>query len=135
METKGVTCKIPLELHQQASEEMQGKGLTVSQYIEMVIQEHMNGGINMANNRTLAFQVNDELFQNIKAYLARYEEVYHKKAHTTGVCSRADSAGLGGSRGKIRFHPISPGRPLVRRRRTNPRGRLTLPCEPNAAHF
>ena len=79
METKGVTCKIPLELHQQASEEMQGKGLTVTQYIEMVIQEHMNGGINMANNRTLAFQVNDELFQNIKAYLARYEEVYHKK--------------------------------------------------------
>ena len=79
METKGVTCKIPLELHQQASEEMQGKGLTVSQYIEMVIREHMNGGINMANNRTLAFQVNDKLFQNIKAYLARYEEVYHKK--------------------------------------------------------
>ena len=37
METKGVTCKIPLELHQQASEEMQGKGLTVSQYIERVI--------------------------------------------------------------------------------------------------
>ena len=79
METKGVTCKISLELHQQASEEMQGKGLTVSQYIEMVIREHINGGINMANNRTLAFQVNDELFQNIKAYLARYEEVYHKK--------------------------------------------------------
>ena len=79
METKGVTCKIPLELHQQASEEMQGKGLTVSQYIEMVIREHINGGINMANNRTLAFQVNDELFQNIKVYLARYEEVYHKK--------------------------------------------------------
>lgn len=79
METKGVTCKIPLELHQQASEEMQGKGLTVSQYIEMVIREHMNGGINMANNRTLAFQVNDKLFQNIKTYLARYEEVYHKK--------------------------------------------------------
>lgn len=79
METKGVTCKIPLELHQQASEEMQGKGLTVSQYIEMVIRKHINGGINMANNRTLAFQVNDELFQNIKTYLARYEEVYHKK--------------------------------------------------------
>ena len=25
METKGVTCKIPLDLHQRASEEMRGK--------------------------------------------------------------------------------------------------------------
>ena len=84
METKGVTCKIPLDLHQRASEEMREKGMTVSQYIEMVIREHINGGINMANNRTLAFQVNDELFQNIKVYLARYEEVYHKKLTQRG---------------------------------------------------
>ena len=29
--------------------------------------------------RTLAFQVSEELFQRIKAYLARYEEVHHRK--------------------------------------------------------
>ena len=60
METKGITCKIPLELHQQASREMQEREMTVSQYIEMVIREHRNGGITMANSKTLAFQVSEE---------------------------------------------------------------------------
>ena len=79
METKGITCKIPLELHQQASREMQEREMTVSQYIEMVIREHRNGGITMANSKTLAFQVSEEFFRRIKDYLARYEQVFHKK--------------------------------------------------------
>ena len=44
METKGITCKIPLDLHNRISEEMREKELTVSQYIELVIREHMDGG-------------------------------------------------------------------------------------------
>ena len=29
--------------------------------------------------RTLAFQVSEELFQRIKIFLARYEQIYHRK--------------------------------------------------------
>ena len=79
METKGITCKIPLDLHSRISEEMKEKELTVSQYIELVIREHMDGGIHMGKTRTLAFQVSEELFQKIKDYLDRYEQTYRRK--------------------------------------------------------
>ena len=79
METKGITCKIPLDLHNRISEEMREKELTVSQYIELVIREHMDGGIAMGKTRTLAFQVSEELFQRIKDYLDRYEQTYRRK--------------------------------------------------------
>ena len=79
METKGLTCKIPLDLHNRISEEMREKELTVSQYIELVIREHMDGGIAMGKTRTLAFQVSEELFQRIKDYLDRYEQTYRRK--------------------------------------------------------
>ena len=59
--------------------EMQEREMTVSQYIEMVIREHRNGGITMANSKTLAFQVSEVFFRRIKDYLARYEQVYHRK--------------------------------------------------------
>ena len=59
--------------------EMQEREMTVSQYIEMVIREHRNGGITMANSKTLAFQVSEEFFRRIKDHLARYEQVFHKK--------------------------------------------------------
>lgn len=79
METKGITCKIPLDLHSRISGEMRKKELTVSQYIELVIREHMDGGIAMGKTRTLAFQVSEELFQKIKDYLDRYEQTYRRK--------------------------------------------------------
>lgn len=79
METKGITCKIPLDLHSRISGEMREKELTVSQYIELVIREHMDGGIAMGKTRTLAFQVSEELFQRIKDYLDRYEQTYRRK--------------------------------------------------------
>ena len=40
METKGITCKIPLELHNQISEDIREMESTMSQFIEMVIREH-----------------------------------------------------------------------------------------------
>lgn len=79
METKGITCKIPLDLHERISEEMRESGRTVSQYMEMIIREHLEGGSSMSKTRTMAFQVSEELFRKIKEYLARYEEIYHRK--------------------------------------------------------
>ena len=40
MELKGITCRIPLELHNQISEEIQEMGSTMGQFIEVIIREH-----------------------------------------------------------------------------------------------
>ena len=81
METKGITCKIPLELHNQISEEIRETESTMSKFIEMVIREHYEKGANkvMEKGRTLAFQVSEELFQKVKEYLDLYEKTYHRR--------------------------------------------------------
>ena len=80
METKGVTCKIPLDLHNRITEEIRQSESTMSKFIEQIILEHYAKGVtNMGKTRTMAFQVSEELFQQIKDYLARYEQVYHRK--------------------------------------------------------
>ena len=80
METKGVTCKIPLDLHNRITEEIRQNESTMSKFIERIILEHYaKGAITMGKTRTMAFQVSEELFQQIKDYLARYEQVYHRK--------------------------------------------------------
>ena len=81
METKGVTCKIPLDLHNQISEEIRETESTMSKFIEMVIREHYEKGANriMEKGRTLAFQVSEELFQRVKEYLENYEKAYHRR--------------------------------------------------------
>ena len=80
METKGVTCKIPLDLHNRITEEIRQNDSTMSKFIEQIILEHYaKGAITMGKTRTMAFQVSEELFQQIKDYLARYEQTYHRK--------------------------------------------------------
>ena len=81
METKGVTCKIPLDLHNRISEEIRETESTISKFIEMVIREHYEKGVNktMEKGRTLAFQVSEELFQRVKEYLEAYEKAYHRR--------------------------------------------------------
>lgn len=81
VETKGVTCKISLELHNRISEEIRETESTMSKFIEMIIQEHYEKGAGkvMAKGRTLAFQVSEELFQRVKEYLERFEKVHHRR--------------------------------------------------------
>ena len=76
-----LTVSIPDDLHQKIREELEKQCITTSQFIEQAVTnffENPKGDNNMAT-RTLAFQVSEELFQRIKAYLARYEEVHHRK--------------------------------------------------------
>ena len=80
METKGITCRIPLELHQRITEEMRAQGITVGQFIEQIIHEHYEKGEpTMEKTRTMAFQISEELFQRIKEYLTRFEQVYGRR--------------------------------------------------------
>ena len=94
METKGITCRIPLELHQRITEEMREQGITVGQFIEQIIHEHYEKGEpTMAKTRTMAFQISEELFQRIKEYLTQYEQVYgHRLTQKEFVLSLIENA-------------------------------------------
>ena len=76
-----LTVTIPDDLHQQIRDELERQGIPTSQFIEQAITtffEKPKGVRNMAT-RTLAFQVSEELLQRIKTFLARYEQIYHRK--------------------------------------------------------
>ena len=78
-ELRGITVKVPAELHEKVKAEQELLEKTMNQYIEMVLEEHFNpkiiekGGTDMnSNNRTLAFQVSEDFFQRVKDYLAKH---------------------------------------------------------------
>ena len=82
MELRNASVKLPADLHQQIKDELEAKNITMSQFFEMAAKEHFDkekGGKTMANGRTLAFTVSEELFQRVKEYLARYERTYHRR--------------------------------------------------------
>ena len=77
-ETKNLCAQIDLALHTKVCEERERAGQTTSQYITQLLREYYemkeNGGkSDMANkgNRTMAFQIPEELFQRIKRHLER----------------------------------------------------------------
>jgi hypothetical protein len=76
-----LTVTLPDDLHQQIRLELERQGITTAQFIELAVHnffEQQKEGTHMAT-RTMAFQVSEELFQRIKEYLARFEQVYHRK--------------------------------------------------------
>jgi len=62
---------LPRELYEKVTEERGAREQTLTQYVEQILKEHFEGkaGKNITTNRTLAFQVSEELFQRIKEYL------------------------------------------------------------------
>ncbi len=78
-QTKNLCAQISLDLHQKICEAREQSGLTTAQYITNLLIEYYemkeNGGkAIMANNngtRTMAFQIDETLFQRIKAHLER----------------------------------------------------------------
>ena len=70
---KNLCAMIPAGLHAKVREEQEKMELKLSEYVEMIIKEHFEkGDKTMANGtRTLAFQVSEELFNQIKAHLKR----------------------------------------------------------------
>ena len=77
-----LTVTLPDDLHEQIRQELEAQGITTGQFIEMVVTKYFTkskeGENNMAT-RTIAFQVSEELYQRIKEYLNRYQEVYGRK--------------------------------------------------------
>ena len=76
---RNLCAMIDVNLHTKVCEERDKAGLTNSEYITNLLTEYFmmkeNGGPNMAREngkeRTLAFQISEELFQRIKAHLER----------------------------------------------------------------
>ena len=74
MEMKNICGKIPVELHEKLKLEVEELGISIPKYLEMVIEEHMTRKgekTNMADLRTVAVQVTEDLFFRLKAVLAR----------------------------------------------------------------
>ena len=74
MEMKNICGKIPVELHENLKLEVEELGISIPKYLEMVIEEHMTRKgekTDMANSRTVAVQVTEDLFSRLKAVLAK----------------------------------------------------------------
>lgn len=76
-EKKGITVKIDAELHAQVREYIEANNMTMAEFVTRALDDElhpkndMKEGITMANTRTIAFQVPEDLFQRIKDYLQR----------------------------------------------------------------
>ena len=74
MEMKNICGKIPVELHEKLKLEVEELGISIPKYLGMVIEEHMTRKgekANMADLRTVAVQVTEDLFSRLKAVLAK----------------------------------------------------------------
>lgn len=74
MEMKNICGKIPVDLHEKMKLEIEELGISIPKYLEMVIEEHMirkGEKTNMADLRTVAVQVTEDLFSRLKAVLAK----------------------------------------------------------------
>ena len=77
-EMKGITVKIPADLHAEVKAYIEAHGMTMGEFIAQAVDNELHPKIqitqedkNMERMRTLAFQVPDSLFQRVKAYLER----------------------------------------------------------------
>ena len=75
--TKNLCAQIPESLHARVRDEQEHLVQTLGAYITQILTEHFEqkekGGKAMSENtRTLAFQVSEDLFGRLKAYLAAH---------------------------------------------------------------
>ncbi len=76
-EKKGITVKIDAELHAEVRQYLERHEMTMAEFVTLALQDELHPKLNiteeknMGNMRTLAFQVPEELFHNIKDYLQR----------------------------------------------------------------
>ena len=74
---KGLTVQLPLELHAEVKQYVESNNMTMAEFVILALNDELHPKYqekeenNMANMRTLAFQVPEDLFQRIKDYLRR----------------------------------------------------------------
>lgn len=76
-EKKGITVRIDADLHAQVSQYLRDHSMTMAEFVSLALDDElhpknqMKEGSTMANTRTIAVQVPEDLFQRIKDYLQR----------------------------------------------------------------
>ena len=74
-EKKGITVKVEADLHAEVKQYIEDHGMTMAEFVSLALQDELHPKIQMKgdteNMRTLAFQVPDDLFRQIKEYLQR----------------------------------------------------------------
>ena len=75
-EKKGITVKVDAELHAQVREYIEAHGMTMGEFVAQALDNELHPrvqeGQNMSNMRTMAFQIPQEMFDEIKDYLNRH---------------------------------------------------------------
>ena len=75
-EKKGITVKVDAELHAQVREYIEAHGMTMGDFVAQALDNELHPriqeGQNMSNMRTMAFQIPQEMFDEIKDYLNRH---------------------------------------------------------------
>ena len=72
-EKKGITVKVDAELHAQVREYIEAHGITMSDFVAQALDNELHPKIQEGQNmRTMAFQVPNDLFDEIKDYLNRH---------------------------------------------------------------
>lgn len=74
-EKRGITVKVDAELHAEVKQYIESHGMTMAEFVTLALQDELHPKFktkeDMGNMRTLAFQVPDDLFKQIKEYLQR----------------------------------------------------------------
>lgn len=74
---KGITVRIDADLHAEVSQYLRDHSMTMAEFVSLALDDElhpknqMKEGSTMANTRTIAVQVPEDLFQRIKDYLQR----------------------------------------------------------------
>ena len=74
---KGLTVQLPLDLHAEVKQYVETNNMTMAEFVVLALNDELHPKYQekeentMANMRTLAVQIPEELFQKIKEYLRR----------------------------------------------------------------
>ena len=74
---KGLTVQLPVDLHAEVKQYVETNNMTMAEFVVLALNDELHPKYqekeenNMANMRTLAVQVPEDLFQRIKDYLRR----------------------------------------------------------------
>ena len=77
-EKKGITVTIDADLHAQIRQYIEANGMTMTEFVSKALDDELHPKMNikeekyMGNMRTMAFQVPEDLFLQIKDYLDRH---------------------------------------------------------------
>ena len=81
-EKKGITVRIDADLHAQVSQYLRDHSMTMAEFVSLALDDELHpknqmkegntmAKKDMAQTRTMAFQISEDLFQRIKDYLQR----------------------------------------------------------------